>query len=306
VALLSALGVAVGVLIAIFLGIEATKTRRVLAREQLGRRLGPPGRPRGGAFATAVTVEGPIARRLQRLLVRAGEPMTVDGLLLRVGIASTLGVVGLSLVNGTAGALLGVAAGVIPLFSVYRQGITRTDALGRQLPEAFDLMSRALRGGHALPDALHRCGREMPGPLGPELALAAERNRLGLDLRTCMLELADRQAGSFDLHLFVSMVLLHQETGGNLIETLDHLATTIRERMVARDKLAALTAEVRMSATIVGILPFFVGAVLLVIRPDYLTPLMVNPLGQKLAIVGIGSLLVGFAAMRRLMQVEEG
>ena len=133
----------------------------------------------------------------------------------------------------------------------------------------------------------------------------ADRNRLGLGMRACLMEFAQRQAGNMDVQLFVSTVLLHQESGGNLVETLQQLADTIRDRKMAREKLAALTAEVRMSAMIVGGLPFFVSGVLLFIRPTYLLPLIETTYGRILLGVAIGSLTIGFTAMRAVSQVED-
>ncbi len=301
---LCALGVFVGALLASALALQATQARRAMAREHLAARLGRGTKGRSGGRKLELGVEGPVGRRLRHVLLRAGEPMTVNELLTWMVAASAVGVVALGVVSGPLLAVVGLGVGVLPVLHVQRVGRQRSAAIALQLPEAFDLMSRALRAGHAFADALHLCSKELPAPLGQELALVAERNRLGLDLRTCMLELADRQEGNFDVHLFVSMVLLHQETGGNLIDTLHHLAQTIRERSMAVDKLAALTAEVRMSALIVGSLPFFVAGMLLWIRPGYLAPLVHSPLGQKFALVAIGSLTVGFFAMRKLARVE--
>ena len=90
-----------------------------------------------------------------------------------------------------------------------------------------------------------------------------------------------------------------------LAETLQQLADTIRDRKMAREKLAALTAEVRMSAMIVGGLPFFVSGVLLFIRPTYLLPLIETTYGRILLGVAIGSLTIGFTAMRAVSQVED-
>jgi tight adherence protein B len=203
-----------------------------------------------------------------------------------------------------AGCVLGLGVGGLPVVGLVRTARAREEVIAAQLPDAFDMIGRALHAGNAFALALQTCGRDLEGPLGQELVRATDRHRLGVDLRDCLSELGQRNPRIFDLHLFVGMTLLHLETGGNLIETLSHLAGTVRERTIARAKLRAVTAEVRMSAGILGILPFFVTSVLLWIRPTYLLPLVVAPLGQKMLFVAVLLLASGAVLMTRLMQVE--
>ena len=119
-----------------------------------------------------------------------------------------------------------------------------------------------------------------------------------------MTEMAIRNPHNFDLRIVVSATLLQRETGGNLIEILSNIATTIRGRFIFKGKVRALTAEVRTSAFILGALPFVVAGSLMVLRPGYLVPLMTEPTGRTMLLI-CGTLFgSGVLLMRSLSQVE--
>ena len=120
----------------------------------------------------------------------------------------------------------------------------------------------------------------------------------------CLESLVVRNSGNFDISLFVGAVLLHRETGGNMVEMLDHMAEMMREQQTFKQKVKALTAEVRMSAVILGVLPFLVTGALAVMQPNYLLPLIQTSLGNKLLGVAVASLVLAGVVMRRLARVE--
>ncbi len=275
--------------------------RRAAARRMLAHRVGPPAEPP----PTLVPDRGEGATRwLRQLIERAGSRASEQDLFLFTGLLSFVGLVGsLALFRGPA-ALLGLSLGLVPLLGLRREANERAARLADQRPEALDRIARTLRAGHAFSDALRSAGDEMPAPVGEELARVSEMHRLGIDMRDCLGALAERNAGSFDIRLFVGAVLLHRETGGNLIEMLDHIAETVRERQTFQRKVGALTAEVRVSALILGALPFLVCAFLLVFQPGYLAPLLKSELGHQMLAVGGGSLLLGALVMRQLARVE--
>jgi len=141
-------------------------------------------------------------------------------------------------------------------------------------------------------------------PIARELGQVYEQHNLGRDFRECMTELAQRNPHNFDLKIFVSSLLLQRETGGNLIEILDNIAATIRARFVFKAKVKALTAEARMSALILGLLPFVVSGAIALLRPGYLGALIADPMGlNMLAICGM-LYIAGAVMMRGLARVE--
>jgi tight adherence protein B len=131
-----------------------------------------------------------------------------------------------------------------------------------------------------------------------------EENQLGRDLRTSFNTLSDRNPRNFDLKLFVSSVLLQRDTGGNLIEILGNISKTIRDRFVFDAKVSALTAEARISAIILGGLPFAILGIISMMRPDYLRPLIEDPLGHYVTAGALVWFSIGVLVMRAVSDVE--
>lgn len=200
--------------------------------------------------------------------------------------------------------LVGLLCAAVPLLHLRSRARGRAQQMTLQLPDALDRIGRTLRAGHAFSDSLRIAARELPSPIGDEFARVSETHRLGMDMRECLEELSNRHPKDFDVRLFVGAVLLNRETGGNLAEILDHLADTVRERLLFQQKLASLTAETKMSAVILGILPFFLGSVLLLLRPAYLLPLVSTDIGRMMLVGALASLAAGAASMRWLARVE--
>ena len=145
---------------------------------------------------------------------------------------------------------------------------------------------------------------EMPLPIAREFGRVYEENNLGRDFRESMTEMAMRNPHNFDLRIVVSATLLQRETGGNLIEIFTNIAATIRSRFIFKGKVRALTAEARMSAFILGALPFVVAGALMFLRPDYLTPLFTEALGRTMLMAAALMFCTGVVLMRSLAQVE--
>ena len=297
----------VAILLASTLLYWGRRTRKEADRKELGRRLGSIApdadilRQRREGSPSALGALGDTLGRVQQ---QAGERRGVRGLLIRMAVLAALGVfVGALLLDGLPAAL-GLLAGAVPLLALRRQAAERSHLLTAQLPDALDLISRTLRAGHAFTDALRISAVELPAPIGEEFAHVSEQNRLGRELRDCLEDMVIRNAGSFDVRLFASAILLQRETGGNLVEMLDSIATTIRERLVFQDKVRALTAEVRLSAGVLTALPFVVAAMILAFQPGYLAPLWVTPMGRTMLYGGVATLLLGVQLMRMLSRVE--
>ncbi|MCO4772534.1 MAG: type II secretion system F family protein [Deltaproteobacteria bacterium] len=286
----------------------ALRSRAATKRELLAHRLGTLGMSPGRIFKEdrhdpLVELMGPAGYRLEGLLFEAGDTGSVRGFLLRmVLIAVVAGALGWIAVGPTG--LIAVVAGATPWLVLRSRARQRSRQLSEQLPDALDLAARTLKAGHALSDALRTCASEMPQPIGEEFGRVYEEHHLGKDLRAALTHLAERNPSNFDLRLVVSCLLLQRQTGGNLVELLDNIASTVRARTVFDSKVRALTAEARLSAGVLASLPFFVSAALIALRPTYLLPLINEPLGLWLLGTSAVAFTTGLITLRNIAQVE--
>jgi tight adherence protein B len=210
-------------------------------------------------------------RSMQQLRVQSGLTMampkfigatTAAGLLLAALIAYFSNHMFYGLAAAPATVLLA------PFVTLRRMRKKRHKIFGTQLAEALDLITRGLKAGHPVPVALAMVGREMPDPVGSEFGLVADEITFGSDLVTALSAMYDR-VGQEDLPLFITAVSIQNSTGGNLREILDGLSMVIRERGKLRRKIRAISAEGRMSAMILTIVPIALMTILTVFMPDF-------------------------------------
>ncbi|MEO0604018.1 MAG: type II secretion system F family protein [Myxococcota bacterium] len=249
---------------------------------------------------------GQIGESLQVTLRKADVSYDVSTLLTRMAVLGAVGAVAGALFSraGLAGALIGIPLAYIPLFIVQQQGNSRIKKLVEQLPDSLELMARALSAGLGLSDAFRLVAEEMPMPIAAEFGRVQEEVRFGRDYREAFGKLLERNPGVFDLRIFVSSVMLQRDTGGNLIEILENISDTIRQRFLFDAKLAAMTAEAKFSALILGSLPLFVLAVLAFGNPEYLAPLVDTQMGITIIVACLVSYTLGILLMRDLSKVE--
>lgn len=172
-----------------------------------------------------------------------------------------------------------------------------------QLADAVELVARALRAGHGLPHALRMLANEGPQPLAEEFSVACDQIGFGVPVDEALRALADRIA-SDDLRCFVIAVVLQRETGGNLGETLDKISALIRQRQRLRQMVRALSAEGRMSAWILGLLPFGLAGAIGIINPALLSVLWTDPAGRAMSAASLSMMIAGLLAMRRIVRVR--
>jgi tight adherence protein B len=172
-----------------------------------------------------------------------------------------------------------------------------------QFPEALDLLSRALRAGHAFQTALGMVGEELPAPVGPEFKKTFERQNFGLPLRDAMDELADRVT-LLDVRFFVTAVAIQRETGGNLAEILDNLARVVRERFKIRRQVRVHTAHGRFTGYVLLALPAALGVVLSQIAPEQMQLLVRERMGQIMLITAMVMQIIGFIWIRQVIKIE--
>lgn len=179
----------------------------------------------------------------------------------------------------------------------------RLQQVEAQLPDAIDLLVNALRAGHAIPSAMAFVGRELPAPVGPIFFRFHEEQQMGLGVRDSMIRLQER-LGTLDARILVMAMLIQRETGGNLAETLGTIGTIIRERIDFRSQVQVLTAEARLSALVLSLLPPGLFAVLRVVNPGYLESLVGTSTGTRLIAYAGLSLVVGILWLRRIAAIE--
>jgi len=194
-------------------------------------------------------------------------------------------------------------AALLPVLYVRRRRAKRLRQLERQLPDVCDMLSRALRSGHAFSMAIDMVGTEFAEPMAGEFRITFDEINYGISLNEALGNLATR-VPIRDLRYFVIAVLIQRETGGNLAEVLDGITSLIRERFKLFDKVRVLSAEGKMSAWVLGLLPFIVGTLMVFMNPDFMQVLWKDPAGLKLIMGGLASMAVGVLWMSRVVALR--
>lgn len=179
----------------------------------------------------------------------------------------------------------------------------RLSRFERQLPQALELISRAMRAGHAFSVGLKIVGDESADPIKGEFQRVYDEVSMGVALPQALENLNDR-VGLMDVRFFVTSVIVQRETGGNLAEIIDSLASLIRKRFELQLKVKALSAEARFSAFILFGLPLFVGLALYQMNPEYLGLLFTDPMGQRMTSAGVVLMLMGAVMMKRMVNIR--
>ncbi|MES2014132.1 MAG: type II secretion system F family protein [Pseudomonadota bacterium] len=255
---------------------------------------------------------------MERILLQIPRIHQLDRIILQAGLnLSVAGFLGLSLLAALAGVVLAVMLG-LPLFTViviglvastvpfiYMQGAkhNRMQLIERQLPDALDLMGRAMKAGHAFPSALQMVGSEMPDPIAAEFRIVFDEINYGISVQESLTNLATR-VPSTDVSYFVIAVLIQRETGGNLAELLGNISTLIRARLKLLGTVQVLSAEGRLSAWILTLLPFALAFVLQLINPKFLAVLWTDPMGIKMVGVAICMMIIGIFTMWRIIKIR--
>lgn len=255
---------------------------------------------------------------LQQLLERLPPAGALDRLLLQAGsgqtVAQVLGWSVLALLAGlAAGALLGLALALqlglgalgaaLPCWRLLRARQRRLARIEQQLPEALDLMGRSMRAGHAFPTALKMVGDELRAPLGSEMRIVFDEVNFGVAMGDALGNLASR-VPSTDLRYFVVAVLIQRETGGNLAELLGRISAIIRDRLTLLGEIRTLSAEGRMSAWILSLMPFAVALMMQLSSPDFLRLLYTDPGGRKMLTMALVMMGLGILVIRKVTRIR--
>lgn len=205
--------------------------------------------------------------------------------------------------GGSMAVLGGLAGPMVVDRLALRWGGRRVARLEQQLPDALLVQAAALRAGHSILRSLRAVSEEIASPLREEIATTVRDLDLGTPLETA-LENFKRRSGGKDLELWVTSMLVHKATGGNLAESVEELAGRIRSRLHLRGEIRALTAQGRLSGAVVAAAPLGFFAVLSVTSKDQMDVLFTTPLGLTLLVIGVAMELAGFVWIRRILRVK--
>jgi tight adherence protein B len=252
-------------------------------------------------FLAERELTGIIARRLRA----ADAKMSPGAFLLVVGVSAVSGLVLSRLFSpGIVVTIAGTAIGAgLPLLWLSRKERARLTTFQEQLPEAMDMLVSAMKAGYSFQAAMKFIGEEVPEPLGPEFARFYEEQRLGLEVRTALLAMQDR-VESLDLKMFVTAILIQRETGGNLSEVLGKIGSLMRERAAIKGEIATLTAESKLSARILGALPFVVFGMVSLLNPGFMQPMLETTAGPWVFLGAAISVLIGYRIMMSIADIE--
>lgn len=193
--------------------------------------------------------------------------------------------------------------GAAPSLILSRQRRQRLAAFDSQLPDALDLMSRTLQIGMTLSAALSQVAEEFPEPLGPQFRHLNDELIYGSSFDLAFQHLSQR-IPSEELRYFVTATLVQREVGGNLSELIANIAGLIRQRLQLRGKIQVLTAEGRVSAGLLTLLPFIMMALLSLVNHAYISVLWTDPSGKIILYVMLSMMLIGNVMMRRMVQIK--
>jgi tight adherence protein B len=250
-------------------------------------------------------LEVQVATRLKRVLDQADLQITITRLVMFSLMAGLLAGLAVSMLTPLPVIFVscGLCGAVLPFIHVFWKRKQRLNKFLEHLPDALELMSRALSAGHAFSEALYMVSIEMPEPISKEFRKTYEEQNLGLSLKLALENLTQR-IPLLDLRLCVTAILIQRETGGNLAEILEKVAYTIRERFRILGDLKTLTTSSRLSAWLLCSLPVAVAAAVTTMNPEYMSILWKDPRGHRLIYIAVALQISGMLIVRKILRIK--
>jgi tight adherence protein B len=247
----------------------------------------------------------PRLRDVGRVLREAGsswsfQTFVVVSLGLGMGFALALGAFSRSIFGVLFGFPIGAA---IPYIVVRFQANRRIRKLEEQLPDAIDLMGRAMRAGHPLSAGFKMVADEAPEPIAGEFRQVFEEQRFGLPFDDSLLSLGERVRLS-DIRILLTAILIHRQVGGNLAEVLDNIAALVRERFKLRRQLRVITAQGRLSGYVLAMLPFALGIAIFTLNRNYMMPIFESEIGRFMLVGAFIFQIIGYLWIRKILDIE--
>lgn len=242
---------------------------------------------------------------VKKLLRQANSDMPVSVFLLISAVCATIGVLTGIVVRLQPLAIVGcgLVAAAIPYAYQAQRRKSRLKQIEAQLPDALDLIARTLMAGHAFIMGLKMVGEQMDDPIRSEFRKSFDEISFGISVQEAMKDLSER-VDLIDVKFFVTSLLVQLETGGNLAEIIQNIASLIRARFELYGKIQVLSAEGRISARVMFILPIALGFALYGINPNYISLLFTDPAGWKMLQGGFAMMLLGMWVTRRMIQIK--
>jgi tight adherence protein B len=191
----------------------------------------------------------------------------------------------------------------MPYFWLSMRRKRRFKAFARQMPDAMELIGRALRSGHSLASGLHVVVEEMPEPICTEFSMAYEQQNLGVPLEKALKSMLKRMP-NLDLKFFVTAVAIQRQSGGDLAEVLDKIGYVVRERFKIMGQVQALTGEGRISGVVLMALPVGLFFTVYYLSPDYIMLLFTHPTGRKMAAGAIVLQMLGAYSIKKIIDIK--
>jgi len=260
---------------------------------------------RESELMTALAARFPSIADLQMMLQQAAVSMTTSAFLtLTLGLSVGLGLVVLLLFRNWFAAILFTAIGAwLPYLWLKRRRNRRMYAFEEALPEAIDLLGRAIRAGHPLSSGLKMVADETQEPIAGEFQRTFEEHRFGVPFDDAIQDLADR-VDIVDVRILVTAILIQREVGGNLAEVLDNLASVIRARFTIRRQLRVYTAQGRMSGYVLAALPIIVGGIIYLLNPEYGALMFTHSLGRFFLGLAATMQIIGYLWIRKIINID--
>jgi tight adherence protein B len=246
---------------------------------------------RGSALAYWVEQSG-VQLSISALLLIALGSATVGGLIVAAGLRMSVG--------WAVGGMLGFA---MPFLFLKVKRTRRMRAFEEAFPEALDLISRALKAGHAFATGLKMVADEMPDPVGTEFRKTFDEQNFGLPLKDALSNLTVRMP-SIDVRFFSTAVLIQRETGGNLSEILENLAHVVRERFKILRQVRVYTAHGRLTGYVLLALPAFLGIALMFINPEHMQLLFQERIGHMMLGATVIMQTIGYFWIKQVVKIE--
>ena len=199
--------------------------------------------------------------------------------------------------------LIALIFATLPYFYLQRLKNKRMEKFRTQLPEALEMISRSLKAGHAFTSGMKMVSSEFEDPLGTEFDETLDEINFGVNVADALRNLTDR-IDCEEAKFFVTAVVLQRESGGNLAVILESLGKMIRKKFEFQDKVKTLSAEARISAWVLVLLPFFVAGIMYIFNPGYILILFNDPMGHRLLVIAGALMLLGILTIRKLIQIK--
>ena len=242
---------------------------------------------------------------LATLIAQSGVKVTPSAIAMASLVCALLGayVASIFIRQPVAAVVVGLLASAMPIGFLLNRRSRRFRRFEEQFPEALDLLSRAIRAGHAFQTAMGMVAEELPEPVGPEFKKGFDQQNFGLPLRDALNEIAER-VPILDVRFFVTAVLIQRDTGGNLAEILDNLAHVVRERFKIRRQIRVHTAHGRFTGWVLLALPAALAVALSIINPDHMNLLFKERMGQMMIAGAIVMQTIGYIWIRQVIKIE--